>query len=185
MRPLGLTREDGVSLVDMAVAMALSVILVGLLGSAFGAVVRTDTYTEKSSRALATLRTTVERLGKELRQASRIYSDSTAREAHVWVDRNEDGAQQEDERIRWTLVPTGGGDAVLHRSTDASADTVLITDGLIEEDVFSYHLPDGPSTSSPEDAVAIRFALSADVDVEDAEARRALESQVELRNVRT
>lgn len=197
MRALGLAREEGVSLVDMAVALALSVILVGLLGSAFGAVVQTDTYTEKSSRALATLRTTVERLGKELRQANRVYSDSTARVAHIWVDRNEIGVMEPAERIRWSLCPTGDGNAELRRSYDEDLsltttdpecdpdDTVLITDGLIEEDSFSYRLPDGTPAASPEDAKVIRFVLSADVDVEDAEARRTLESEVELRNVRT
>lgn len=180
-----LTRDDrGVSLVDMAVAMGLSVILVGFLGTAFATAVKTDVYTDESSRALASLRTTTERLGKELRQANRVYSDSTPREVHFWVDKDDDGASQETERIRWTLVPTGDGDAELQRSTDADGGFVPVAGDLIDGDIFSYLDADDGQTS-PEAAKAVRFTLSADLDVEDVRARRALETEVELRNVRT
>lgn len=169
---------------DMVVAMGLSVILVGFLGTAFATAVRTDVYTDESSRALASLRTTTERLGRELRQAKRVYSDSTPREVHLWVDRDEDNDPEETERIRWTLVPTAGGDAELRRSTDANGGSVPIAEDLIDRDTFSYRDAAG-SPTEPQAAQAIGFTLVADLDVEDARARRTLETEVELRNVRS
>lgn len=184
-----LSDDRGLTAIELLVGLVLSTAVLGLLTGALGVVTRTDTAHSDHSRALASLRTTVERLGKEARQARRIYTDSTCRQLHFWIDLNQDEAASPDERITWEIVPVDAERAELQRTTD-EADAVgvpLVTDFVVA-DVFAY----GNETTPPEEssdpcvsdaASIVVLEFTADVEPSKHIGPRTVRTEVKLRNV--
>lgn len=181
--------ERGLSVIELLVGLVLSTAVLGLLTGALGVVTRTDTAHSDHSRALASLRTTVERLGKEVRQARRVYTDSTCRQLHFWVDHDQDETTSPDERITWKLVPVDGSRAELHRTTDETgANGVPLVTDFVTGDVFAY----GDETTPPEEssdpcvsdaASIVALEFTADVDPSKHIGPRTVRTEVKLRNV--
>ena len=198
-------RESGHSLVEILIAAMLSLTVIGLLSTALATTHRGDAYSADQSRALAELRTATERLGKELRQAQRLYADSGPRTVRLWVDRGRDGVQHPSERVTWSVRPASGGGAQLVRSTDAEPAGVVVATNLLGTDSFCYvgrsasgsspaptPAPAGSACGSlpesllslPASAGAVRIQLIADVAVSPRdEGIRSIRTEVKLRNV--
>jgi prepilin-type N-terminal cleavage/methylation domain-containing protein len=170
-------REDGLTLAELMVAMALLSVLTTLVLAGVMAVHRATRYSDQDSVALGQLRTAVDRIEKEVRQARRVYSDSDAQLLRVWVDYDRDNQQDLSERITWELQSVDG-EAHLVRLTDEPGSTERIVGReLVFEDVFEY------DAASVEDTAVVSIALRADTltNVEGPQARM-MRTDVRLRN---
>jgi type II secretory pathway pseudopilin PulG len=177
--------ERGISFVEMMVATAISVVVGSLLIAALSMVMRVDRFTRQDSEALAELRTATERFQKELRQARKIYSDttnpplSTATVVYFWVDYDRNNQQELDERIIWRLQTLSTGEMRLLRTTkekeEASEDPFIEAVGLVSGSSFSYN-------PAPPDSTVVTLTLRADVSSGAQPSGRTVRTQVRLRN---
>jgi type II secretory pathway pseudopilin PulG len=168
--------EAGFTLVETLVATTIALLIGSLLVTTLVVAMRTEKYTAQDSEALIELRTAMDRLTKELRQARQVYGPSTGTSMEIWVDTDRDFHSDPSERITWALV-TVGSEAELRRSTSGgSTQTVALQ--LVPGTAFTYS-PAPPSTSS------VTVTLIADVQAGGHAAARTLQTQVRLRNVAT
>ena len=180
-----LRREDGLSVVDLLVGLILSSAVLGLTTSALHVAAKTDVAVAESSEALAQLRTTTQRLTKEVRQARRIYSDSDEHSLHFWLDRNQDGIVDTGERIVWRLVASGTKATLVRSVDDATGGVPAAVDFLAAGSSFAYARESGGSmlTAEPMAATVVALAFSADVDPDRHSGPRWVRTEVRLRNV--
>ena len=70
--------EDGFSLIELTIAVALIVVVLGTFFDALGSSQRSESFAEDRSQALDALQTTMDRVTKDARQATAIDPSSTA-----------------------------------------------------------------------------------------------------------
>ncbi|HVE76586.1 MAG TPA: hypothetical protein VND22_07465 [Actinomycetota bacterium] len=192
-------REEGVTLPEMMVGMALGLVVGSVLLTGTIALFRTQTFTTQDSEALIALRVSLDRMEREVRQARRMYSDSTATAAHFWVDYDRDNQQDLGEKITWSVV-TVGAEAELHRKTDtAGATPKVIAREFVgpaaspaPPAIFSYCMDatprvnpctnGKPATPNAGAATVIRITFTADSVPAVRAPRRTVETEVRLRN---
>lgn len=172
---MNLRRDEGVSIVELAIAAGISMVVLAVLFAGAVTVQRTEVVSEDDSRSLGELRVSLERLSKELRQARIVYADSTAARIRFWVDRDGDNQQDSVERVIWESA-TVGSRAELRRSTDAGGGSSVVSDALVPGDLFGY-TPAPPATS------IVSITLAADVRPGSRAGPRTVNTQVRLRNV--
>jgi len=180
-----LHREDGLTLVDLLIGLVLSAAVLGLTTSALHVATKTDMAVSQSSEALAQLRTTVQRLTKEVRQARRIYSDSDERTLHFWLDRNQNSVVDTGERIIWHLEAAGVKTTLLRSVDDAQSGVPEAVDFLASESSFAYARESGGTMQAvgPQNATVVTLAFAADVDPDRHSGPRWTRTEVRLRNV--
>jgi type II secretory pathway pseudopilin PulG len=166
--------EEGFTLVETLVASTIALLIGSLLITTLVVAMRTEKYTAQDSEALVELRTAMDRLTKEVRQARQVYSASTGTSMQIWVDTDRDYHQDGSERITWALVIVGSEAELRRSSSGGSTHTVAVQ--LVPGTAFTYS-PAPPSTSS------VTVTLTADVQAGSHAAARTLETQVRLRNV--
>jgi prepilin-type N-terminal cleavage/methylation domain-containing protein len=116
--------EEGMTLVELLVVM----LILGVVGSVTSAAVlvthKEQRYTSDESQGLSDVRTVVERLGRDIRQARSIDAGATSSKLVLWIDYNSDYVRdpvnQPDEIVTWQLQTQGGGSAqfnVLRQTT--------------------------------------------------------------------
>jgi prepilin-type N-terminal cleavage/methylation domain-containing protein len=173
------TDERGVTLPELLVAMALAAIVTSGLVAAVASVYRGRNYTAQDSESLAALRTAIDRFEKEVRQARRMYSDSGAKRAHMWVDYDRDNQQDLSERIAWEITDVGGNRAELTRTTgDPSATPVTVARNLVfnaAASEFTYNAADPIDAS----VIGITFVARGQGSLAGA---RTVRTEVRLRN---
>jgi type II secretory pathway pseudopilin PulG len=173
----GHRREQGTTVVELVVAMAIASVVAVVLFAAVVTVQRTEVYTEQDSRALAELRVNVDRFTRELREARRVYSGSstTARSIKFWVDDDRDNQQDPTERVTWAVTAVGA-DGQLTRTTDvAGATPDRVSADIVVADAFTY-------TPAPPGTVRVDVVFQADVDEGRSAARRTVRTVIRLRN---
>lgn len=137
------SRDDGLSLIELMVAMAIGGIVVAI-GFAF--LVRsmsTEKFTDEESQSMAELRVAAARFTREIRQARLVYLDPARTgpsSVYVWVDTDRDNQRDAAERITWRIEGS-----TLVRATDAGASAVIAT-GLEPASGFAYDPPAAPTT---------------------------------------
>jgi prepilin-type N-terminal cleavage/methylation domain-containing protein len=167
--------ERGVTLVELLIVMAVSAIVVTVAYAGLDGATRTDDFTRVDAEALVSLRTGMDRLEKELRQARTVYDDSTSTTVRMWVDYDRDSQQDPVERVSWTLA-AGGSGWELTRDTDAGSGDYFATGNLLSGSQFTY-APAPPDTT----LVVVRLRADADPDAGSAGVRTLL-TEVRLRN---
>lgn len=188
-----LRSEAGITLPEMLVGVALSLVVGLVLTTGTIALFRAQAYTSSDSQTLISLRVVLDRFEKEVRQARKFYPDSNARSAHFWVDYDRDNQQDLSERVVWRLVSTGGTTARVERTTDVAGATVdIVTSGLVLTDAFVYCMPSNtpvtPCTqgraASPNNTYAtlIQVSFTADAVPAVRTPQRTVRTEVRLRN---
>ncbi len=203
--------QEGMTLVELLVATLLTSIVCAFMLIAILTTTRADASNDQESRALAQLRISAGRVMNELREARRLYADSTSTRLHFWVDTDRDNQQDPGERITYLIrsktgaTPVADGTpAVMVRRTDAPGSTeMLISDELqlfppdaagtvpeLRRDTFQYptyqpftQVP-SPSTTWT-DVTLVSFVLAADTAPGPYPAARTLKTDVRMRNART
>jgi hypothetical protein len=114
----------------------------------------------------------------ELRSARRVYTDSTARTLHVWIDRDQDNLQDTTEQVTFQVRddPTG---PQLVRFTAAAPTPVLVVRNIALADAFAY--PTAPTPTAATRVVTLTF--TADARTTGGPQAITVTDSVRLRNV--
>ncbi|HVL82572.1 MAG TPA: hypothetical protein VM840_13360 [Actinomycetota bacterium] len=176
--------EDGLSLAELMIGTLISMVVLLLATAALGAATRTDSYTEHHSRALDSLRVATERVGKEARQAHRIYSDSHATRLHMGIDRNRDGAISPNERTVWTVAAHGGTSALFRIVAEGTLEESksIVAPDLVAGPAFTFRR-DGAAVTDPSRAQEVGLSFTADAAPGRHAGPRTVTTTVRLRNV--
>lgn len=171
------TDERGVSLVDLLVGMLITSFVLAGVATTLVSAQRTEIFSDRDSQALAALRHGVQRLTTELRQARKIYPDSTTSRMRFWVDEDRDNQQDLAERIVWEVENTGST-ATLTRSTDATSTELPVVSLIVPGTPFEYE-PGDPSSTL---VTLVRITLVADTDTDEDPESRTVRTEVRIRN---
>jgi prepilin-type N-terminal cleavage/methylation domain-containing protein len=138
----GRRRDDsGISLVELLVTIVLMGILSAGVTSAVIAANRVFQHDEDETTGLSDVRTVVERMGRDVREARGVAGGATHTQLQLWVDYNSDYKSQDDEVITWRLKPHGDGvhyDVVRVTGTGVGATEVVEARTLIVNFAFCY-----------------------------------------------
>ena len=191
--------QAGMTLVELMIAMLLTGILCSAILAAFIVTDRTDRQTGQDSQALASLRLVNDRIAKELRQARRVYSDSTGAKLHIWVDGDRDNQQDPSERITFAITTNSGGAAVaagttstITRVTDAPGAVkipIATNMQLFPASATFVYSPSYTSVASPStvwtDVTLVSMTIASDDAPGPFPAPRTLKTDMRLRNATT
>jgi prepilin-type N-terminal cleavage/methylation domain-containing protein len=173
-----LNAEGGFTLVELIIALTIT----GIVASATASVLLTSLRAEGFARELRTSmddgRVALDRIRRELRSARRVYTDSTARTLHVWIDRDQDNLQDTTEQVTFQVRddPTGPR---LVRFTAAAPTPVLVVRNIALADAFAY-----PTASTPTAATrVVTMTFTADVRTTGGPQPITVTDSVRLRNV--
>lgn len=188
--------DVGMTLVELLVVM----LILGVVGSVTSAAVlvthKEQRLTNDESQGLADVKTVVERLGRDIRQARSIDAGATQSRLVLWIDYNSDYIRdpvgQANEIVTWQLQSQGTGTThynVLRQTT--STDVRVEARTLVSNISFKYYNATGaqlPATTglSAGDAGAVT-SVSADLlynAIAGAGSDRVTTFTERLRNVR-
>jgi Tfp pilus assembly protein PilW len=169
--------ESGMTMPELLVGMVLTGVVTGLLVLFVATTHRAYRHTDQDSEALGSLRTAIDRVEKEIRQARRVYSDSTGRKLRVWVDSDGDNQQDLEERVTWEVETVSGVGHLTRITEEAGATKRTLVRNLVAADAFSYN-------SSPvSDATLVTISLGADANTtSEGPGARTVTTKVRLRN---
>ncbi len=202
------SRQAGVTLVELMVTMLITSLVGAMIVAAYMLTSRSDRQASQDHQALATLRLANDRIERDLRQARRIYNDSTAGRLHMWVDYDRDNQQDLSERITFEITTNNGlapavagTTSTLRRKTDAPASTsLLIADNMqlfppadVDRLTFQYLNAVGGAAFAPvaapssvwTDTTLVDVRLASDAAEGPYPAPRTLKTEVRLRNATT
>jgi len=191
------------TLVELLVVMLIMGIVGTIMMMAIMMTSRTDRQTDQDLRALNDLRLASTHMQRDLRQARRLYMDSTATRVHFWVDEDRDNQQEPSERINYEIVTRDGGPpvaegspAMLVRYTDAapsqrfvvSEQMQLFPATALDRLTFQYSPTFTPApTPSTEWArtTLVTLTFAADAAPGPYPGTRTLRTNIRMRNART
>ncbi len=125
-------RDDGFTLVELVFTAGLLLVVLGSILGVFQVVQRQTAFVKERSEALDSMRIAIDRMTKEIRQASLVEADSTP--GRLEMTTYVLGVQK-------TIVYEVTGEN-LTRSVDGSSPAVLQED-LVDPNVFTYTGDDG------------------------------------------
>lgn len=102
-----LSGDRGVSLVETMISLLL---LAGVLAATFTATTtgrRLFTLADDDAAGVIDVRTAVERLGRDVRNARAVDPGATRGQLALWVDANSDYQRQSSEVVAWSIVANG------------------------------------------------------------------------------
>lgn len=101
-------RDDrGVTMTELLVSMTLLVAVSAGVATALVSSQRLFNYADDDATGSLDVRTAVERLGRDVRNARGLDAGATRGSLQLWVDANSDYQRQSAEIVRWTIVPRG------------------------------------------------------------------------------
>lgn len=105
----GARRDRGTTLAEVLVALVLSSVLGSLVLGAFTNASKLVRTSRSEVDGQTDLRPTIERLGRDVRQARSLDAGATASQLVLWIDGNSDYVKQPDEVVTWQLAASSGG----------------------------------------------------------------------------
>jgi Tfp pilus assembly protein PilW len=171
--------DRGISMAEVMVAIMILTVGSSVLFLGMTTLYRSQRYSEQDSGSLASLRTSLDRFEKEIRQARRMYSDSTDKTVHFWVDYDRDNQQDLSERVTYEVKDQGGNKAHLIRSTEADPSSgKVVSRGLVFNAAasnFVYNAADPIAAT----LITVTFVAR---EVGTSSPERTVTTQVRLRN---
>jgi prepilin-type N-terminal cleavage/methylation domain-containing protein len=139
--------DDGVTLVELLVTMALMGVVALLVTAATISTHRVVRQTDDESQGLSDAKVVSERLSRDLRDARGIAAGADAHHLVIWIDFNSDYIQQSNETISWQLQsnPGNNGHYDVIRTVQGQQEVVEART-LISDIAFSYS-PAPPATN--------------------------------------
>lgn len=138
MRLLRRFRSDdsGMTLVDVLISMVLMLVVGGVMVSGFISSNQIFRTTNDESAGQTDVRTTVERLGRDIRNARSLDPGATESQLVLWIDANSDYKKQTDEVVTWQLVANSEGKYDVTRLRDG--DVLRTARLVISQIAFCY-----------------------------------------------
>ena len=200
--------QTGMTLVELLVGMLITGLVAAMMVSAYVVTTRSDRQASQDHQALASLRLATDRVERDLRQARRVYKDSTGSQLHMWVDYDRDNQQDLSERITFEVTTNNGLAAAvagttstLRRKTDAPGmSPLIIVDNMqlfppsdVNRLTFQYLNSIGATaftavaapSSTWTDTTIVDIRLASDAAEGPYPAPRTLKTEVRLRNATT
>lgn len=192
----GIGGEDGVSLVEVVVTLALTSVLGVIVVLAVQNNHQLHRATADESSGLADVKTVVERLGRDIRSARSVDANATRSRLVLWVDSNSDSAKSADEIITWEVVPGPSDQYNVLRTTQGGQPAVQART-LVDSLSFCYwaqppsattpsctgSLPVPLSVESAADTRLVTTTLTYDAQVSSGTQARSQTFSSTLRNV--
>jgi Tfp pilus assembly protein PilW len=162
--------DSGVSLVELLVTIVLMTVISASVTTAVIGANRVFQHDDDETTGLSDVRTVVERMGRDVREARGVAAGATSTQLQLWIDFNSDYKQQDNEVITWKLKPHGDGthyDVVRVVGTGASSVEVVEARTLIVNFAFCYlsttvvnSTPPDPATCSTPDSTKTQVVVS-------------------------
>ena len=170
-----LRRDEGLTLVELSIAMLVAAVIASAMVAWLVQVSQQHNFAQESEEALAAMTLGKARLVKELRFADEL--DMVASDSHsivLWVDENGNGASDSGETVTWTIESDGD----LVRATDTTIAAIQVT-GL----VYDAGAAAGSSRFSYGGAgERVTIELTADVESGSGPLPKSIRTEVHLRN---
>lgn len=151
--------DRGVTLVELLISMSLTLVIGSILTTSVIGTQRLYRATEDESVGQTDVRTTIERLGRDIRNARSLDSGATQSQLVLWVDSNSDYKKQTSEVVTWKLVASSDGHFDVTRLRDGvSTRTAKL---VISQIAFCYQIAADPTciptpiTQAQADAVRV------------------------------
>jgi prepilin-type N-terminal cleavage/methylation domain-containing protein len=180
--------DDGVTLVEVIVAMFLMSVISGLVVVGVAQASRVLTHNDDENRGLQDAKVIMERLSRDIREARAVTCDAPltqtspprcADHLQLWIDTNSDYVEQPSEIVTWKVVPSTSGqhyDVLRIVGTGSSATTKVEATSLIVGAIFGY------GGVQPEQASQVTIDLSYDAIINRGTSIRHAEFTAMLRN---
>jgi len=158
----GRSRDAGLTLVELLVAAAMSVVLVGAAGSMLISAVKSQPKLSKRAQNISTARWVLERMTREIRNGIVVYEGSGSTVSFLTqVRRTACGAGVEDEagkpaikcRVTYTCTTTSCSRTETDPEVETGGTATTIVSDLGSSQVFSYEPP------NPEEADYVGVTL--------------------------
>lgn len=138
--------DQGVTLIELLMSMMLLSIVGAVVLTAVINAQRVFRISDDESRGLADVRTVVERLGRDLRNARGVETGASSSQLTLWIDSNSNYRRDSSEIITWKIVSASGSSCVtvgqcnVVRSVPSQPD-VIVARTLISDFAFTYDAP--------------------------------------------
>ncbi len=180
--------DGGMSLAELLITMVLTAVVGTVVATASTSANGLFRTTRDESVGQTDIRTTIERLGRDVRNARSLDAGATASQLVLWIDRNSDYVKQPAEIVTWRLVAGTNGHFDVARTVGGS--TTRTARFVISQLAFKYQAVNGgpflaaPLTQAQADSVRL---ISSDIlyaaDAADALAGRHTVFTERMRNV--
>ena len=172
--------DTGITLVETLIAMGLSLVVATLVTSAFTNTAKLFQATDAEYTGQADVRTTIERLGRDLRTARSVDTGASASQLVLWIDSNSDYIKQPVEIVTWKLTASADGHFDVTRlsagATSRTARLVVSQIAFCYRETAAQTCPGGlPTPLSAADAKKVRL-VSSDIEY-DAVVDRGIGSR--------
>jgi len=159
--------ERGTTLVELLVMMVLISTLGMVMVTAFAATSRSSKVGEDETRGLSDVRTVIERLGRDIRDARGVTCDGAAWDStcqshlQLWVDYNSNyKIDANTEIVTWQLQSLGDGHHYKVVRTVGGVSTTIAT-SLIVQVAFTYDQQPTSTNTSPTRTVTTSMTYDA------------------------
>lgn len=169
--------ESGISVIELSIASMITLILVAAVLSMLDSGTRHERVGQARYEAQLTLRTSMNQISRELRQALSV--DPSSNQTRLDMQTLISGTQR---RVVYEVVGTAPN-AVLQRSLDGGA-PALLAERIVAPQAFCYHFsePTCMATSPTADLSSVRISLQI-APVVFSQGTVTLATDVQLRNV--
>lgn len=159
--------DEGVTLVELLVSMLITAILGSALALGVRMTVKADSVVSDESQGLGDVRTVIERLGRDIRDARAVTCDAVASDPNcashlqLWIDYNSNyQIDSASEIVTWQLKAEGDG---THYEVTRTVNgvTQVVARTLIVQVAFSYDLPPTNAATSPTNQVTTALTYDA------------------------
>jgi len=157
-------REAGLTLVELLVAAAMSVVLVGAAGSMVISAVKTQPRISKRAQNISTARYVLERMTREIRNGVSVYEGTSSSVSFLTQVRRTacgGGVQEEASqsaiqcRVTYTCTTTYCTRAETAPGPEAGGTPVRVVSDLSSSDVFSY----APAVADEADYIGVTLHI--------------------------
>ena len=182
--------SSGITLVEVLVATGITMVVLTLVTTAVIGGFRLHSATDDETSGQFDVRTTIERLGRDVRNARSIDAGATESRLVLWIDSDSDYSKDTSEIITWELVGPVDGHYDVRRS--AQGGTARLQSSLVVSNLaFTYKSSSRDTTNLPvplsaDDALVARVVTSAvqyDARTSSGTGARVTQFTERLRNV--
>jgi prepilin-type N-terminal cleavage/methylation domain-containing protein len=150
-------RDDGMTLVELIVAMVLVSVLGAIVSTAVLMSHKQVRIADDEATGLSDTRVVVERLGRDIRGSRGVDAGATDSNLVLWIDYNSDyvrnATAQADEIVTWSVIDNGGGQFNTLRQT-AGGDVQVQARTLVSDLAFCYQSEPPPDSDTAPDCLA-------------------------------
>ncbi len=183
-----LTKDEGVTLVEVIIAMFLMSVISALVVVGVAQAGRILTHNDDENRGLQDAKIIMERLSRDVREARAVTCDAPLTQTNpprcadhlqLWIDTNSDYVAQASEIVTWKVVPSADGqhfNVLRVVGTGSGATTTVEATSLIVGAIFTY------GGVQPEQATVVNIDLSYDAIVGLGTSIRHAQFTAMLRN---